>query len=1040
MSSAMYETALPLRLTLDDSLLNTNSIQFNGNEDQNNSYLICYLINKLSDELFDENGYTIGCIINKMMANEDLNALFISIKLLENHSIGHQLNDSIQLIVNQQFLTHYNLTDSQNNLFIKFIKNCPKISKITIGVKTDQLYNYMKNDDKWCQQLKSLVAENHTKILCRKYDTFDGNDNLIVLNCEPILQGLLTLDTEFIILNISKCVNERHLSYTTKSEELVSNQVSDNKIMNALNLMNFTSRLLLNPTLCNSSDGFIDQKSGHKSLAAIQTLTASTTFLKCMSFSFQVIILSKSPSIPEVDSENGCVFLSTNAIINKLKAEPQDWVRIWLSTSDNHVKPKSRLSQLFAIDSISNDNVVYISPQLWFNLQGLSSHGINQPLIQPNVTLMIRKEVLSDQIKYCPEIQISLIKSPEYSANTDFSSLLKIYFNKSRYLVTNDIIGIWSRDDLSFYNQSKELYQNDWPVIYFRVSHIDSTGCLIDSNHSNLYQISTSNCFIPVTLSSYYKTNVNQFEDNPNICGLENYIKKLCDITMPYLMSKQTRIGTIMIEGSIGSGKRSIVRAMCKHWNLHLYNININELLTESVSQLETKIKASLMKAVCYAPTVVLISNINILSNNELYDDSRITKTFIQTLLELKESVNEYPVILIATNSEPKKFVNNELNLIFTHFIEIECLKTDEREAIIRSLIGQIVTCNIEYKELAQKTTDFCLADLKTLISKALKYAYDSICDKTDDSDTISYALSGVVLTNDHLFKSLNELQKLQFDGSPNIPNVTWNDVGGHEHIKSEILDTIQLPIQCPQLSSLGFKRSGVLLYGPPGTGKTLLAKAAANQCSLNFLSVKGPELINMFVGQSEENVRNLFSRARRHAPAVIFFDELDSLAPNRGHSGDSGGVMDRVVSQLLAEMDGINKSNQVFVIGATNRVDLLDSALLRPGRFDRLLYVGLAEDSDSRLKILKALTRKFNFDSDVDLQQVESLCPPKMSGADMYSICSNALMSCIDRHIKQMNDNIDVNEDHCNLIVKMSDLLSALPKFSNYINQIKPN
>lgn len=193
--------------------------------------------------------------------------------------------------------------------------------------------------------------------------------------------------------------------------------------------------------------------------------------------------------------------------------------------------------------------------------------------------------------------------------------------------------------------------------------------------------------------------------------------------------------------------------------------------------------------------------------------------------------------------------------------------------------------------------------------------------------------------------------------GAPKIPNVSWDDVGGLMKVKSDILDTIQLPLEHPELFVDGLKKrsgshpsflchvvskvdvhmySGILLYGPPGTGKTLLAKAVATSCSLNFFSVKGPELLNMYIGESEANVRRVFQRARDAKPCVIFFDELDSVAPKRGNHGDSGGVMDRIVSQLLAELDGMadGKSGaDVFVIGATNRPDLLDPALLRPGR-----------------------------------------------------------------------------------------------------------
>ena len=188
--------------------------------------------------------------------------------------------------------------------------------------------------------------------------------------------------------------------------------------------------------------------------------------------------------------------------------------------------------------------------------------------------------------------------------------------------------------------------------------------------------------------------------------------------------------------------------------------------------------------------------------------------------------------------------------------------------------------------------------------------------------------------------------------GAPSIPQVSWDDVGGLASVKADIMDTIQLPLEHPEIFADGLRKrsgkgfhlvfgrmpclalEGVLLYGPPGTGKTLIAKAVATSFSLNFLSVKGPELLDMYIGESEANVRKVFQRARDAAPCVIFFDELDSIAPRRGNHGDSGGVMDRIVSQLLAELDGVATADvDIFVIGATNRPDLLDSALLRPGR-----------------------------------------------------------------------------------------------------------
>ncbi|KAL0039627.1 hypothetical protein WJX77_003781 [Trebouxia sp. C0004] len=245
--------------------------------------------------------------------------------------------------------------------------------------------------------------------------------------------------------------------------------------------------------------------------------------------------------------------------------------------------------------------------------------------------------------------------------------------------------------------------------------------------------------------------------------------------------------------------------------------------------------------------------------------------------------------------------------------------------------------------------------------------------------------------------------------GAPKVPDVRWDDVGGLENVKRAILDTVELPLKHPSLFAAGLRqRSGVLLYGPPGTGKTLVAKAVATECSINFLSVKGPELINMYIGESERQVREIFARARRAKPCVLFFDELDSLAPARGAGADSGGVMDRVVSQLLAEVDGVQagaSGADLFVIGATNRPDLIDPALLRPGRLDVLLYVGVAEDSHSKLKVLQALTRKFTLQDDIDLPIIAEKCPPTFTGADLYALSSDAWMTALKRTVAQAPD-----------------------------------
>jgi len=234
------------------------------------------------------------------------------------------------------------------------------------------------------------------------------------------------------------------------------------------------------------------------------------------------------------------------------------------------------------------------------------------------------------------------------------------------------------------------------------------------------------------------------------------------------------------------------------------------------------------------------------------------------------------------------------------------------------------------------------------------------------------------------------------------IPNVRWSDVGGLETVKREIMETIELPLKFPHLFKQGIKkRSGVLLYGPPGTGKTLIAKAVASECSLNFMSVKGPELLNMYIGESEKQVRDVFKRARASKPCVIFFDEIDALAPSRGAGNDSGGVMARVVSQFLAELDGIEGNDELFIIAATNRPDLIDTGLLRPGRLDRCVYLGVNEDRESQYKVLHAVTRKFKLAHDVNLHDIIATCSYTFTGADFYALGTDAMLNAVKRKIE---------------------------------------
>ncbi|GAU20313.1 hypothetical protein TSUD_337940 [Trifolium subterraneum] len=235
------------------------------------------------------------------------------------------------------------------------------------------------------------------------------------------------------------------------------------------------------------------------------------------------------------------------------------------------------------------------------------------------------------------------------------------------------------------------------------------------------------------------------------------------------------------------------------------------------------------------------------------------------------------------------------------------------------------------------------------------------------------------------------------------VPNCSWDDIGGLENVKRELQETVQYPVEHPEkFEKFGMSPSkGVLFYGPPGCGKTLLAKAIANECQANFISIKGPELLTMWFGESEANVREIFDKARGSAPCVLFFDELDSIATQRGSSvGDAGGAADRVLNQLLTEMDGMSAKKTVFIIGATNRPDIIDPALLRPGRLDQLIYIPLP-DEDSRHQIFKACLRKSPISKDVDIRALAKYTQG-FSGADITEICQRACKYAIRENIEK--------------------------------------
>lgn len=423
---------------------------------------------------------------------------------------------------------------------------------------------------------------------------------------------------------------------------------------------------------------------------------------------------------------------------------------------------------------------------------------------------------------------------------------------------------------------------------------------------------------------------------------------------------------------------------------------------------------------------------------NENEQGSGVATSLTLKLVQLFESYfeNRLNILFVFSSNDIDK-VNNSLKLIAKFQIDFGVPNEKERLDIFKFLIENetqakepvsiidsyesqdvfVGTHNanfsfdlrrdVKFQSLALQSAGLTPRDLISIFKKAKSLAMKRLLKLSKDWEKLVKIGNGglITLVPQDFYTAINEARNQFSDsiGAPRIPNVKWEDIGGLDVVKDEILDTIDMPLKHPELFNNGLKkRSGILFYGPPGTGKTLLAKAIATNFSLNFFSVKGPELLNMYIGESEANVRRVFQKARDAKPCVIFFDELDSVAPKRGNQGDSGGVMDRIVSQLLAELDGMSGGNGsgegVFVVGATNRPDLLDEALLRPGRFDKMLYLGISDTDEKQVKILEALTRKFKLDEDVDLGKIAQKCSYNFTGADFYALCSDSMLNAMTR------------------------------------------
>ncbi|CAI4049197.1 hypothetical protein SKDZ_14G0070 [Saccharomyces kudriavzevii ZP591] len=749
---------------------------------------------------------------------------------------------------------------------------------------------------------------------------------------------------------------------------------------------------------------------------------------------------------------------------------------------------------VFLLPNSFEKNAIYVPPKVMASFSDCHTVTIS------------KSNIGYSDIPIANQVSISRVggwlQSQKCFQNIILTSLKSFFSDSKRILCRDDLIPITfdsSMANLNITENTDETSDDGGLIQYFKndslvwfivtsaevdVASKDNAHFIIDPHRTKLITTNIINkrplTFKKCDLQRYYGFAETFHYDMHNF----PYVRQLINILETSFNCSRKGISlnaSVLLHSTTKNvGKATMVRFASKHLGVHLLEIDClsstsNLRQMDSTSKIIGYIRAKWENVLPYtSPAVIFLAHLDsiLLDVNANQDPEaiKLQKSINFEMSKLLEDfTSEFPGTTFVgsvsnIDSVPSSFRSH---MRFEILIPVPSesqrlrifewyLSSSELNNDVQQDVPLCCADDISFSSLSSRSAGLTPLDIKSIVKTARMTATTRYYQELRKS---RWCGQSILIMQEDLSKAISKARD-EFSvsiGAPQIPNVTWDDIGGIDFVKGEIMDTIDMPLKHPELFTSGMKkRSGILFYGPPGTGKTLVAKAIATSFSLNFFSVKGPELLNMYIGESEANVRRVFQKAREAKPCVIFFDEIDSVAPKRGNQGDSGGVMDRIVSQLLAELDGMSTdADGVFVIGATNRPDLLDEALLRPGRFDKLLYLGIPDTDVKQLNILEALTRKFVLDSDVRLIELAKLCPFNYTGADFYALCSDAMLNAMSRiarlvetKVSQYNEATGesistrrwfdkiATKDDTKVVVKMEDFLEAQEQLAPSVSQ----